>query len=229
MSGYLLLADGSRVAARDGLTLGRVAQCDVVLDDSKASRRHARLIIEGSVIELEDLGSSNGTYLNDKRITRRLLRDGDRIRIGTTVVSFVDGAAPTDDVVELELGDSGPPSSPVVADEDQYRPGGGLEGDPLAAQGSPDDDVEVLEFVDEVVTLKKQPRPAPAAAPVVASTSPGRREHGVLSYSKRGSSRGILGDDVRQMSPAQRLLVTALVVAGSLALGYVVMKIVAGV
>ena len=51
MSGYLELADGSIVGVRDGLVLGRVAACDVVVDDKKASRRHARLISGiGSVI-----------------------------------------------------------------------------------------------------------------------------------------------------------------------------------
>ena len=59
MSGYLELSDGQAVSVRDGLLLGRVAACDVVIADAKASRRHARLISESGVVEIEDLESSN--------------------------------------------------------------------------------------------------------------------------------------------------------------------------
>ena len=50
MSGFLVLPNGQEVRVRHGLTLGRIAACDVVLADTKASRRHARLIVEGPVI-----------------------------------------------------------------------------------------------------------------------------------------------------------------------------------
>lgn len=91
---WLALANGTRVPVRDGFVLGRVAGCDLVVDDTKASRRHARIIIENDVVEIEDLGSSNGTLLNDKPVTRRLLRDGDRVQIGKTVIVFHDGELP---------------------------------------------------------------------------------------------------------------------------------------
>ena len=94
MSGYLELADGAVVPVRDGLVLGRVAACDVVVADSKASRRHARLIAEAGVVEIEDMGSSNGTLLNGKPVDRRMLRDGDRVEIGQTVIVFREGALP---------------------------------------------------------------------------------------------------------------------------------------
>ena len=76
--------------------MGRLPACDVVLTDTKASRRHARLHVAGSVVEVEDLQSHNGTLLNGKPVQRRVLRDGDQIQIGTTTIVFREtaGAAP---------------------------------------------------------------------------------------------------------------------------------------
>lgn len=94
MSGYLELPDGACIVVRDGLVLGRVAACDVVVDDSKASRRHARLIAEAGVVEIEDMKSSNGTLLNGKPVERRMIRDGDEVRIGKTVIVYREGPLP---------------------------------------------------------------------------------------------------------------------------------------
>ena len=90
LNGYLLLPDGQRVPIADGLTIGREDGCNVCLQDPKASRHHARIIVEGSVVEVEDLGSSNGTRLNGKAIRRRVLRFGDVIQIGTSLIAFVE-------------------------------------------------------------------------------------------------------------------------------------------
>lgn len=94
MTGHLALPDGTRLALKDGFVLGRVAGCDLVIDDTKASRRHAKFVVEAGVVEIEDLQSSNGTLLNDKPVTRRVLREGDRIRIGKTVLVFHEGDVP---------------------------------------------------------------------------------------------------------------------------------------
>ena len=94
MSGYLLLADGSTRPVHDGFVIGRVAGCDLVIDDTKASRRHARLVVDAGVVEVEDLESSNGTLLNEKPVTRRVLRDGDRVKIGKTELVYREGAPP---------------------------------------------------------------------------------------------------------------------------------------
>lgn len=90
MNGYLLLPDGQRVPIAEGLTIGREDGCNVCLQDPKASRHHARIIVEGPVVEVEDLGSSNGTRLNGKAIRRRVLRFGDVIQIGTSLIAFVE-------------------------------------------------------------------------------------------------------------------------------------------
>jgi predicted component of type VI protein secretion system len=94
VSGYFSLANGVRTPVRDGFVLGRVAGCDLVIDDGKASRRHAKVHVQDGVFEIEDLESSNGTLLNEKPVTRRMLRDGDRVQIGKTVIVFHEGELP---------------------------------------------------------------------------------------------------------------------------------------
>jgi pSer/pThr/pTyr-binding forkhead associated (FHA) protein len=84
---------GLRVGAAydlsDGAILGRGEQADIVLEDSFASSRHARLVPHGDVIVLEDLGSTNGTYLNDEPLRGpQPLHPGDRIRIGDSAFTF---------------------------------------------------------------------------------------------------------------------------------------------
>src|SRR5687768_13774609 len=70
------------------LAIGRLAECDIVLDDPLVSRLHAFIIVGVDRIEIEDVPSRNGTYLNGTRITRaEVLRSGDRIVIGTTEIS----------------------------------------------------------------------------------------------------------------------------------------------
>jgi len=71
---------------RPEIIIGRDPGVDVTIPSAAISRRHARLTRDGEAYMLEDLGSSNGTYLNDKRLTARLpLMSGDRIRFGKAV------------------------------------------------------------------------------------------------------------------------------------------------
>ena len=73
----------------DGATLGR-GNVEIRLDDPFASSRHARISREGHVVVIEDLGSTNGTYLNDDPLTGpQPLHDGDRIRIGDSEFSYL--------------------------------------------------------------------------------------------------------------------------------------------
>jgi hypothetical protein len=86
----LLLVDGRRtVVAAAGATIGRSRQCDVVLDDANVSRQHAEVRPRGGSWVLSDLGSTNGSSLNGRRITGpEVLKPGDEIEIGTSVIAF---------------------------------------------------------------------------------------------------------------------------------------------
>ncbi len=60
-------------------TIGRSQECNLQIDESGLSRLHARLIPIGDGVQLEDLGSTNGTYINGKRVVRGVARAGDEI------------------------------------------------------------------------------------------------------------------------------------------------------
>jgi len=72
----------------DAATIGRLPDCEVVLKDKGASRRHAQIKLKDGVATLTDLGSTNGTRLNGAVVQSRTLEDGDRITIGSTVLEF---------------------------------------------------------------------------------------------------------------------------------------------
>jgi hypothetical protein len=81
------------------LRIGRAPECELVLKDSRVSRRHARLQARGGVLVLTDLGSTNGTRVNGHRVTEVVLGAGDRIQVGDTSIvvdaSGVGGAGAT--------------------------------------------------------------------------------------------------------------------------------------
>lgn len=79
---------GSRYDVGDGATLGR-GDVEIVLEDPFASTQHARIERQGGAIVLEDLGSTNGTYLNEELLRGpQPLHRGDRIRIGDSHFLF---------------------------------------------------------------------------------------------------------------------------------------------
>jgi FHA domain len=83
------LKAGSAYSLAEGAVLGRGEQADIRLEDTFASSQHARLAPHGEVIVLEDLGSTNGTYLNEEPLRGpQPLHPGDRIRIGDSQFTF---------------------------------------------------------------------------------------------------------------------------------------------
>lgn len=77
------------VLDRERITIGRKAHCDIHLDDSSVSGNHAVIITLGSDSFLEDLESTNGTQVNQKRIHKCVLQDGDEISIGQYTFTFI--------------------------------------------------------------------------------------------------------------------------------------------
>jgi FHA domain len=83
------LRAGSAYDLSDGALLGRGDMADIRLEDTFASSRHARLVPQGEVMVLEDLGSTNGTYLNGEPLRGpQPLHVGDSIRIGDSEFTF---------------------------------------------------------------------------------------------------------------------------------------------
>ena len=100
------LAGGANVRISGEVTIGRSQECDLVLKGGYPSRKHARLYFSEGTARLEDLGSSNGTFVNGERITGTVaLKDGDRLRF---------------DILEFDFA-----SVPAQADMTQLRPAAG--------------------------------------------------------------------------------------------------------
>ena len=72
--------------------VGRLPENDVSLEEDGVSRQHARLRKMADHWFLEDLGSTNGSFVNDERISSRALRDGDMLRFGTAILRFLFGS-----------------------------------------------------------------------------------------------------------------------------------------
>ncbi len=86
----LLISGGKRlVVGPAGVTVGRSRQCDVTLDDPNVSRTHAEIRPRGGSWVLTDLGSTNGSRLNGRRLDGpEVLKPGDEIELGTSRIKF---------------------------------------------------------------------------------------------------------------------------------------------
>ena len=87
--GALVFADGTRIElGEETIVIGRLPTCSVPIADPKASREHCAIRPAPDGFTLADLGSTNGTLVNNARVTTRDLRDGDTITIGSTAIRF---------------------------------------------------------------------------------------------------------------------------------------------
>ena len=87
---YWLVWEKRQIALKEGTnTIGRAGDVEVWVDAIGVSRHHARITIESGTATLEDLGSTNGTYLRGTRVaTPCRLADGDEIRLGAVIITF---------------------------------------------------------------------------------------------------------------------------------------------
>jgi pSer/pThr/pTyr-binding forkhead associated (FHA) protein len=80
---------GKSLPLSDELIVGRAEKCHLVLNDTYVSQVHARFFAKGDTYLVEDLGSTNGTYLNRRRLTAPAeLHRGDQVKIGKTVLEL---------------------------------------------------------------------------------------------------------------------------------------------
>lgn len=84
----LLWIDGRTVTVRDGMTIGRDDRCDILLAESRVSRRHARFRVQRGVAKLEDLGSRNGTRVSGRDLDGLYtLHNGDMVSFGGSIAA----------------------------------------------------------------------------------------------------------------------------------------------
>jgi hypothetical protein len=81
------------ILQKRSVTIGRSSQCDIQILTHFVSREHARLVIDGGNVVIEDLGSTNGVFVNSARVEHRQLQHADLITIGETRFRFVAAAA----------------------------------------------------------------------------------------------------------------------------------------
>jgi hypothetical protein len=71
------------------MTVGRAAGCQIVLDDTYVSQLHTRIFKRDGQLMVEDLGSTNGTYLNNRKVSGPMMMSrGDKLRVGKTVMEL---------------------------------------------------------------------------------------------------------------------------------------------
>src|SRR5512137_866852 len=75
----------------DEMIIGRGADTDLQVDRDSVSRRHAKIVRTAGGFLVKDLGSTNGTYVNDAPVQEQALRDGDKVKIGNTIFKFLTG------------------------------------------------------------------------------------------------------------------------------------------
>jgi diguanylate cyclase (GGDEF)-like protein len=76
---------------KDEHFIGRLEELDIALEGEGLSRRHARIYRDENGWNVEDLGSTNGTHVNDHKVTKKQLADGDLIRCGVAICKFLSG------------------------------------------------------------------------------------------------------------------------------------------
>ncbi|MBN1205461.1 MAG: DUF4388 domain-containing protein [Myxococcaceae bacterium] len=75
------------------IVIGRSSELDMVLVEDMVSRKHAKIMIANGAITIEDLGSTNGTFVNGEKVKQARLKEGDRILIGTSILKLIQQGA----------------------------------------------------------------------------------------------------------------------------------------
>jgi hypothetical protein len=148
--------DGERRSfsvARDMTVVGRREDCDLRIPVGDVSRKHCRLVKDGETLKIEDLGSSNGTYVNNQRVQEAWLGAGDVIQVGPVqFVVQIDGLPSDDDLAS---------QAAVAADE---TAAGEVALEEVGDEQAPALDEVTLEEVDDL-PAEAEPVEAAAAAP----------------------------------------------------------------
>ncbi len=91
-SAVVIHSEGAKprtVAVSGNMVMGRAPECELALDDTFVSQQHARLFAKNGSWYVEDLGSTNGTFVNDQRLgAPAMVQPGDRVRVGTTIMEL---------------------------------------------------------------------------------------------------------------------------------------------
>ncbi len=145
--------------------IGRDVQNDIVIAEAEVSRRHARLSRQGDAYVLEDLGSTNGTFVNGKRLVAPYtLRPGDEIRVGPHVVMVFEQVFDPDATVAVAA-----PTLRQAAQDAPQPPTPAPEAAAPSAAAAPD---AASPAPPSQPAQPAAPSPAPAAPPPASAPAP---------------------------------------------------------
>jgi len=167
---FVMFKDGSRhdFDLPDGATtLGRREDCGLRVPVSDVSRNHCQITVEGEKVSIKDLGSANGTYVNDQRIGEQSLRPGDLVKVGPCVFTVQINGRPAEIVSPEELAAfdeedgsgeiaSSPPASADSATKSSVPrppsppPPPAKPAKPAAAAAAKSVDDDAMEFLEEL-------------------------------------------------------------------------------
>jgi hypothetical protein len=204
---------GSAHDVGEGLVIGRAKGVSIRLTDPLVSGRHARVAVDGEDVALEDLGSTNGTFLNGAQLSApAILSNGDRVRVGESEFVFesVPAAPPpvpneaTPEVGVVPTPDAGAENAPP---DDAGEVAGSSAAIPLLATPVPERTIELEDEGAAEAVIAPQPRlpppprpPAPQPAPP-AGTGAVRLPPAPITRMARGGG----GDDERADESATRV------------------------
>jgi predicted component of type VI protein secretion system len=160
-------SQGAEHAVAQGTTIGREG-CDITLGDPDVSRRHAEIQVSNGDILINDLGSTNGTFVNGERIDQpRPLRDGDEVRIGGVIWRLRAPAGATRLAGTVDAGAATPSQATTVRPAEPVPEPVAYEPPTAAEPAAPAPSDRVA--AGEPVTPATPEPAAPAAAPAAAA------------------------------------------------------------
>jgi pSer/pThr/pTyr-binding forkhead associated (FHA) protein len=143
-------ADGERRSfslPKDITVIGRREDCDIRIPLGEVSRKHCRLIIEVETLRVEDMGSSNGTFLNGARVQEAVVQPGDALQVGSVVFVVQMDGVPADE--EIQPAESRGDTKTGAAGVQSSENGAGAEfviGNEEGSTGAPIDEVIDLDI-----------------------------------------------------------------------------------
>jgi hypothetical protein len=85
------------------IVIGRSSELDMVLVEDMVSRKHAKITVQNGAVYIQDLGSTNGTFVNGEKVKKSRLKEGDRILVGTSILKLVASERPMGEQTDAQI------------------------------------------------------------------------------------------------------------------------------